>query len=86
MAAEQTYVTLSSGSQCPQFGLGTYNPGGSGMDSAVAHAIGAGYRHIDGAHFYANEGEVGEGIRKGCKENNVDRYQKLIIFDDSLID
>ena len=42
--ANQTFVTLSSGAVCPQFGLGTYNPGGKGMDEAVEHAIKVGYR------------------------------------------
>ncbi|WP_308160023.1 aldo/keto reductase [Arthrobacter sp. ISL-5] len=31
---------------------------------AVAHAIGNGYRHIDTAEAYGNEGAVGEGIRR----------------------
>lgn len=43
-------------------------------DFSVAHAIKAGYRHIDGALCYGNEQEVGQGI----KDSGVPREELFI--------
>lgn len=58
-------VRLANGVEMPTIGYGTWRVENSeaGAD-AVAEAIGAGYRHIDGAARYENEVSVGEGIRK----------------------
>lgn len=58
-------VRLANGVEMPTIGYGTWqvenSPAGA---EAVAKAIQAGYRHIDGAARYENEKSVGEGIRK----------------------
>lgn len=46
----------------PKIGLGTYSLQGSDGAAAVASAIRAGYRLIDTAYNYENEGAVGRGI------------------------
>ncbi len=60
-------IQLANGVEMPTIGYGTWqvenSPAGA---EAVAEAIKAGYRHIDGAARYENEESVGEGIRKSC--------------------
>ncbi len=65
MAEIQTKIQLANGVEMPTIGYGTWQVENSpsGAD-AVAEAIRAGYRHIDGAARYENEVSVGEGIRK----------------------
>lgn len=66
-------VLLSNGVEMPTIGYGTWRVenGAAGAD-AVAEAIRAGYRHIDGAARYENEFFIGEGIRKsGVKREEI---------------
>lgn len=58
-------VQLANGVEMPTIGYGTWQVENSlaGAD-AVAEAIRAGYRHIDGAARYENEVSVGAGIKK----------------------
>lgn len=65
MAEVKRIVRLANGVEMPTIGYGTWQVENSpaGAD-AVAEAIKAGYRHIDGAARYENEVSVGEGIRK----------------------
>lgn len=56
--------TTNGGLELPVIGFGTYKLNGiSGADS-VAQAIANGYRLIDSAFNYENEGAVGEGVRR----------------------
>ncbi|ORC92533.1 prostaglandin F synthase [Trypanosoma theileri] len=57
-------VILHNGVRMPQLGLGVWRAeDGEETSRAVRWAIEAGYRHIDTASFYKNEGGVGQGIR-----------------------
>ncbi len=51
------------GVQVPSLGLGTYRLSGEECARAVERALSLGYRHIDTAQMYDNEGEVGRGIQ-----------------------
>ena len=57
-------VALNDGTNLPVTGLGTYGLWGNAGANAVSSAINAGYRLIDTAYNYENEGAVGEGIRR----------------------
>lgn len=58
-------VELPAGRPIPQVGFGTYKiPPGDDTFVATLEALRAGYRHIDTAALYANEGSVGEAIRE----------------------
>ena len=56
-------VGLPSGAELPLVGFGTWQLAGDRARSAVACALEAGYRHLDTASMYANEREVGAGLR-----------------------
>ena len=58
----ETY-TLSNGVEIPKLGLGTWFIDDDKAADAVRAAIEIGYRNIDTAQAYGNEGGVGEGVR-----------------------
>ncbi len=57
-------ITLNNGQRIPQLGFGVFLIPPPQTEAAVAHAIQAGYRHIDTAEMYGNETEVGRAISK----------------------
>jgi diketogulonate reductase-like aldo/keto reductase len=59
------HVTLNNGVRMPVLGIGLYQvPPGSATESAVGHALEAGYRLIDTAKYYGNESDVGKVVRR----------------------
>lgn len=62
----------------PVFGLGTWKSAPNEAYEAVLEAIQAGYRHIDCAHIYKNEKEIGEAFAKAFKEGWVKREELWI--------
>ncbi|KAL3667635.1 hypothetical protein V7S43_007189 [Phytophthora oleae] len=64
MSANIPTKTLPSGAKIPVIGLGVYKaePGAEAYN-AVLSALKLGYRHVDTAQFYRNEGDVGRAIR-----------------------
>lgn len=64
MTALAPTIALAGGTRMPQLGLGTWPLQGEECATAVASAIDVGYRMIDTAENYENEGGVGEGLRR----------------------
>ncbi|HEX2023997.1 MAG TPA: aldo/keto reductase, partial [Acidimicrobiales bacterium] len=60
---EQPTVSLGGGGALPLVGLGTWQMTGSRCYRAVLYALEVGYRHIDTATAYRNEGDVGRAVR-----------------------
>ncbi len=54
---------FANGARLPAIGLGTSRLRGAECARAVEGALSLGYRHIDTAVMYANEAEVGEGLK-----------------------
>lgn len=62
---EQLTVKLHNGVSMPQLGLGVWKAkDGEETSQAVEAAIATGYRSIDTASLYGNEGGVGQGIKQ----------------------
>jgi len=56
--------TLADGAGIPMLGLGVWQvPDGAECERAVRWALDSGYRHIDTAQAYGNEGSVGRALR-----------------------
>lgn len=57
-------IILNDGLTLPVIGLGTYKLKGNEGVNSIVHAIDIGYRLIDSAYNYENEGTVGEAVRR----------------------
>lgn len=64
MANNIPEITLNDGLTLPVVGLGTYTLKGNEGASAMQTAIDLGYRLIDSAYNYENEGTVGEALKR----------------------
>jgi 2,5-diketo-D-gluconate reductase A len=67
-------IELNDGNSIPQLGFGVFQIDPGETAEAVETALKIGYRHIDTAEMYANEREVGEGIRSA----GVDRAEVYV--------
>lgn len=63
-------VTLADGVSFPQLGFGTYGLRGDDGTDAIVSAVQAGYRLLDSAVNYENEGEVGEAVRRSALDRD----------------
>jgi len=80
LANAKTYK-LSNGVTIPAVGFGTFaNEGAAGETyKAVTHALNTGYRHLDCAWFYQNEGEVGDAVHDFLKSNPSVKREDIFI-------
>ena len=70
--------TLNDGTTLPALGFGTYPLKGEEGIAAIVSALEAGYRLLDTAVNYENEGEVGEALRRsGLPRDQVQVASKL---------
>jgi methylglyoxal/glyoxal reductase len=71
----QSSRLLNNGVEIPRLGLGVYQtPPGESTLRAVRYALKIGYRHIDTAWLYGNEGDVGRAIL----ESGIEREEIFI--------
>jgi diketogulonate reductase-like aldo/keto reductase len=75
-------ITLNNGVQIPALGLGVFQSPPDQTAAAVESALTQGYRLIDTAAAYANERQVGEGLRRaGIARDDVFLETKVWISD-----
>jgi 2,5-diketo-D-gluconate reductase A len=67
-------IPLPPGEQIPQLGFGVFQVPPRETEVAVAQALSAGYRHLDTAAAYRNEGAVGEAVHA----SGIDRSEIFI--------
>ncbi|HVY59137.1 MAG TPA: aldo/keto reductase [Xanthobacteraceae bacterium] len=66
------HLVEANGARIPALGLGTWELRGRTCTRIVEQALRLGYRHIDTAHMYQNEREIGDGLRaSGIKRSDV---------------
>src|SRR5690242_4497063 len=82
MTRQSPFLTLNNGIQMPAVGLGVFQSPPDETATAVESALAEGYRLIDTAAAYANERQVGEGIRRaGVPRDEVFIETKVWISD-----
>src|SRR5512133_3191680 len=82
MSAKSPSISLNNGVDMPALGLGVFQSPPAETAGAVEAALATGYRLIDTAAAYANEREVGEGLRRsGLPRDQVFIETKVWISD-----
>lgn len=75
-----TITKLPSGNDIPSIGLGVYETPREETANVVKTALGLGYRHVDSAQYYENEGASSEGILQFLEENKGSVERSDIFF------
>lgn len=71
-------ITLNTGAKIPAIALGTWESPVDLTSQSVYEALKAGYRHIDTAAVYGNEGAVGDGIRRARADFGIQRHEIFV--------
>jgi len=72
------HLSFKNGDHIPMIGLGTWKSKPGEVKNAVLWAIEEGYRHIDCAAIYQNEGEVGEALAEAFAKGLVTREELFV--------
>ncbi len=71
-------IKLNTEQDMPIIGLGTWRSEAGQVYQAIRWAIKLGYRHIDCAHIYGNEAEIGQALKDAVKEGDIKREELFI--------
>lgn len=71
-------LAFRNGDKMPALGLGTWKSKPGEVGAAVRKAIELGYRHIDCAAIYANQGEIGEAFASCFRDGIVAREELFV--------
>ena len=72
------YVKLNNDSEMPIIGMGTWQSKPGETYQAVRWAIKLGYKHIDCAPIYGNQGEIGQAINDAIREGDIKRKELFV--------
>ena len=78
MPERTPHLIFPGGDRMPAIGLGSCHPTRVDGAAVVRTALALGYRHLDCASFYGNEGEIGTAIRQSIAAGVVRRDQLWI--------
>lgn len=71
-------IKLNNDYEMPMMGLGTWKSNPGEVYQAVRWAIKLGYRHIDCAHIYGNEKEIGQALHDAMSEGDIQRSELFV--------
>ena len=78
-SSAQPYITFNNGVKFPAIGLGTFAASEGDCRTVVVDAVlNKGYRHIDTASIYQNEGAIGDALQEVFASGNVKREEVFI--------
>ncbi|XP_025833486.1 alcohol dehydrogenase [NADP(+)] [Agrilus planipennis] len=75
--AKNIYLSLRSGLKMPALGYGTWQANDEELEKGMEAALEAGYRHIDTAHVYENEGVIGKVIKRWLSSGKLDSMKAM---------
>lgn len=76
--AMPTHPMSNGGGAMPVIGYGTFRSATGEVGPCVLEALKAGYRHLDFAHVYGNEKEIGKALKTAFDEGIVTREELFI--------